>query len=232
MTLSGAERQTMADHIYDRLRSDIIRLKIKPGHTLSEADVARRFEVSRQPVREAFIQLSDDGFLLIRPQRPTMVKPISKVAVLNACFIRQAIEVAVIAEAARIWDRDAATELEACIAEQIRASEEDDREEFHAADERFHQVLSTRAGYPFAWKAVDQHKAQMDRLRHLTLGYRTPKTIAEHRDIAAALVAKDVDAAIAAMRRHLRRIEEDLIEASAVHADYFDTEAPDSAAQT
>lgn len=216
----------MADEIYQVLRADIIRLKIKPGDTLSEAEIARRFSVSRQPVREAFIQLHDDGFLQIRPQRPTVVEPISERAVLNARFIREAIEVAVIAEAARVWDSRAKADLAECIVEQERASRADDREAFHAADERFHQVIAAHAGYPFAWDAVDQHKAQMDRVRYLSLGYATRDTIAEHRDIARALAANDPEACVAAMRRHLRKINDHLSGLRAAHASFFDHQAP------
>ena len=225
----GDGRQTIADHVYATLRAEIIRLTIRPGDTLSEAEVAKRFGVSRQPVREAFIHLHDERFLLIRPQRPTIVKPISEAAVHNARFIREAIEVAVIAEAVAIWDQAAADRLSACIAEQERASEADDREAFHAADERFHQIIAAEAGYPFAWDTVNQHKAQMDRVRYLTLGYATQNTIAEHKAIAAALEARDQVEAVTAMRRHLNRIVDHMSDIRAAHADVFEGDAPDRA---
>lgn len=216
----------MADEIYQTLRADIIRLAIKPGDTLSEAEIAKRFDVSRQPVREAFIQLSDDRFLKIRPQRPTVVEPISERAVLNAQFIREAIEVAVIAQAALVWNARANAELADCIAAQKDAAQADDREAFHAADEHFHQIIAEHAGYPFAWDAVDQHKAQMDRVRYLTLGFATRYTIAEHEAIASALSQNDADASVAAMRLHLGKIKDHLSGLRAAHAHFFEDDQP------
>ncbi len=226
MTVPGSGRRTIAGDIYETLRHEIIRLSIRPGDTMSEAEVARRFDISRQPVREAFIQLADDGFLLIRPQRPTIVKPISEAAVLNALFIRDAIEAAVVAEAARGWTDAAAAELDACIADQKRASGAGDREGFHAADERFHQIIATRAGYPFAWETVHRQKAQMDRVRYLSLGSTTQVTIAEHQAIAQALRAHDRAAAVAAMHDHLMRIVHHLSELRVAHPAYFEGAAP------
>ena len=220
----GSQRRTIAGDVYETLKDEIIRLAIKPGDTLSEAEVARRFDVSRQPVREAFIQLSEDGFLLIRPQRPTIVKPISETAVRNARFIRDAIEVAVVAEAAGRWTAAAAAELDACIEDQRRAASADDRQAFHEADERFHQVIAKHAGYPFAWEAVHRHKAHMDRVRYLSLGSATHITIAEHEAIAAALVERNVDTSVAAMHAHLMRILDHLSELREIHAAYFEPE--------
>jgi DNA-binding GntR family transcriptional regulator len=222
VSLPGIKRRTIAGYIYEKLKDEIIRLFIKPGDTLSEAEVARRFSVSRQPVREAFIHLADDGFLLIRPQRPTIVKPISETAVRNARFIRDAIEVAVVAEAARHWTDAASAELVACIETQRRAAAADEREAFHEADERFHQVIAEHAGYPFAWEAIHRHKAQMDRVRYLSLGSATNVTIAEHEAIAGALAERDPEASVAAMHRHLMRILDHLSDLRRLHADYFD----------
>lgn len=59
-----------------------------------------RFDVSRQPVREAFIKLAENGLIQIRPQRGSYVNKISLSQVRNGCFVRQAIECAVARRAA------------------------------------------------------------------------------------------------------------------------------------
>jgi GntR family transcriptional regulator, rspAB operon transcriptional repressor len=214
-------RRTIADQVYDRLRHDIVRLAIRPGEKLSEAEIADRFKVSRQPVREAFIHLADDGFLLIRPQRPTVVKPISEAAVMNAQFVREAVEAAIVAEAASRWgaaDRRALSDL---IAEQERAAKADDRERFHNLDEDFHREIAERAGRLAAWETVDRHKAEMDRVRFLSLGFGTPRVIAEHRAIAGALAAQDAEGAASAMRAHLSAIKGFIGAVRAAHPDCF-----------
>ena len=57
----------IAPQVLGALRDAIIRSDLPPGTALSEAEVARRLGVSRQPVREAFIKLNEAGLLSIRP---------------------------------------------------------------------------------------------------------------------------------------------------------------------
>jgi DNA-binding GntR family transcriptional regulator len=58
-------------HRSSALRSAIVTLQLKPGQALSETEIAQRFRVSRQPVREAFIKLAEAGLIEVRPQRGT-----------------------------------------------------------------------------------------------------------------------------------------------------------------
>ena len=73
------------------LRQCIAELRLKPGEALSEKDIAGRYGVSRQPVREAFIKLSEAGLVEIRPSRGTFVMKISVREVANARLVREAI---------------------------------------------------------------------------------------------------------------------------------------------
>lgn len=59
------------------LRELIIGNRLKAGVRLSEADISQRFGVSRQPMRESFIKLSEEGLLEVRHQRGTFVRWIS-----------------------------------------------------------------------------------------------------------------------------------------------------------
>jgi len=75
------ERRTTADVVFEHLQQEITSLELRPGTKLSEVDVARRFDVSRQPVREAFSRLSNLDLLLVRPQRATVVRGFSGIKV-------------------------------------------------------------------------------------------------------------------------------------------------------
>ena len=72
--------ETIAARMLTLLRDAIVRLELKPGDSISEAEIADRYGVSRQPVREAFIRLAQQGLLLIRPKRATLVKRIAAVS--------------------------------------------------------------------------------------------------------------------------------------------------------
>lgn len=200
--------RTVTDQIFDLLYDRVVNLSLPPGAKLSEAEVAAQMGVSRQPVRDAFYRLSQLGFIQIRPQRATTVTPLSEEAVLQAHFIRLALEQACAATAAtRLTEADLDA-LGRNIALQERAAAADQRAEFHALDDQFHHDICKFAGLEFVWVLVKENKGHMDRARYLSLSYNATSALAEHREILAALRARDADAATAAVRRHLSRIRE------------------------
>ena len=69
--------EPMARRVTVALRQAIVSMHLSPGEMLSEQDLAQRFGVSRSPVREAFIKLSQSGLVRVLPQRGTLVVKIS-----------------------------------------------------------------------------------------------------------------------------------------------------------
>jgi DNA-binding GntR family transcriptional regulator len=51
------------EKVYQGLREDILRLKLKPASVLDEAVIAARYAVSRTPIREAIIHLISEGLV-------------------------------------------------------------------------------------------------------------------------------------------------------------------------
>ena len=86
--VENLQRRTTTDLVFEKLHEEIATLAILPGAKLSEADIAQRFGVSRQPVRDAFNRLENLDLLLIRPQRATEVRGFSLERVAHARFIR------------------------------------------------------------------------------------------------------------------------------------------------
>jgi DNA-binding GntR family transcriptional regulator len=215
--------ETMAMRVVGALRDDIVTMALRPGDVISESDIAGRYGVSRQPVREAFIRLAQQGLLLIRPKRATVVKKISPDGVRQSRFIRESIEVEIIRRLAAQPGPDAANILAGLIADQELASSAGDSRRFHLLDELFHRTLARLTGVEYAWQLIDDHKMQLDRVRYLTLGASSSqRAIAEHKDIAEAIGRADPAAAEAAMRAHLARAELLLTQTIADFPDYFE----------
>lgn len=215
--------ETMAMRVVGALRDDIVTMALKPGDVISESDIAGRYGVSRQPVREAFIRLAQQGLLLIRPKRATVVKKISPEGVRQSRFIRESIEVEIIRRLAANPTGDTASVLDGLIADQEVASSAQDSRRFHTLDELFHRTLARLAGVEYAWQLIDDHKMQLDRVRYLTLGTSSSRVaIDEHKIIARAVSKGDPAAAEAAMRAHLARAEVLLSQTIADHPDYFE----------
>lgn len=211
----------IAPQIYERLRAEIIKIELSPGVVISETETARKYGISRQPVREAFIKLAEAGLVQVRPQRGTMIARISREAVMDARFIREAIEADVVKLAAERCDAAAARELR----DQIKRQEKGpalERDEFVRMDELFHQTLAEIAGRPHAWRTVEDLKAQMDRVRFLSVRNEHVKLLViQHSNIAAAVIRNDTVGAEAAMREHLREILKSLPDLERDHPEFF-----------
>jgi len=216
--------EPIARQVSRTLRDAIVTMKFAPGEMLSEQEVARRLGVSRQPVREAFIKLGEAGLVRILPQRGTLVVKISRAAVEDARFIREAVECAVAREASRRAPPALMTAIAENIAQQRRASRSRDAEAFFTLDEAFHRLLAEAAGRPSAWRVVEDVKPQMDRVRFLSMADATPMEIlvSQHAAIADAVKAGNPRAAEAAMRAHLTEITRSLPALIARHPDLFE----------
>ncbi len=223
-TIEPARAPSVTDQVFATLYADVVTLALPPGSKLSEAGVSRRFGISRQPVRDAFYRLSQLGFLQVRPQRATTVSQISESAVLQARFIRTAIEVETARAAADRLTRTDHKELDALLAAQARAVAADDRIGFHGLDDDFHRRIAEMAGLDFAWGLIRDTKAQMDRVRFLSLAVGAESVLNEHHAILDALRDRDADAAVARIREHLSRIEGIMRRLRETHLSYFAVE--------
>ena len=218
--------QPVNQQIYRILRRDIVRCLIPPGTPLSEKEVSIRFDVSRQPVREAFIKLAETGLVQIRPQRGTYVNKISVSQVKNGCFVREAIECAVAKRAARMATDEHLYLLEQLLNQQRIAIERNQLDDFFLLDDEFHQQLALVADCPLAWDTVENIKATMDRVRYMSLDHVSPPEmlLAQHHDIFDALKCHDEVAVAQAMHRHLHEISQSILLIHQEKRDWFSEE--------
>lgn len=204
------------------LRERIIQNDLKPGDQISESELARGYGVSRQPVREAFIKLADQELVEIRPQRGTIVTRIGYFAVLDARFLREAIEADIVKILAIAPDAALITDLRQQLDRQSAAGEPDPTT-FMQLDEDFHRTLAEAAGKAGAWKQIEGLKSQMDRVRYLSFGeFRVDKLIKQHRKVVDRIEAGDVAGANSEIRIHLREVLKDLPQIIRGNRQFFD----------
>lgn len=208
------------------LRSRILRNNLKPGEKISEPALAKLYNVSRQPVREAFITLVNEGLLEIRPQRGTLVKKIDYEVVLNGRFIREAIEADIVKTLVRSFrekpDPDLIKQLRKQIEDQKKVSN-NSPEHWIALDEKFHQTIANAAGLRKTWSFLEAIKSQMDRVRFFTIEEFPIKTLIEqHIHLVDCIEQQNLEGADGAMRIHLREILKTLPKVQELYPDYFE----------
>lgn len=216
-------RRTASDDVFDYLYNNIILLKIEPGTKMSETEIAKQFGISRQPVREAFIRLGDMKLLEIRPQRATTVRKIYHKEILDARFIRAAVEVEVARVACAKYDGAYDDDFAANLARQKQAMETAKFDEFHSLDYDFHLLLCVAADCEFAHKTIVDSKSHVDRLCVLSLASKEHSKLVydDHLEIFQALKAQDVDRLTTSLREHLTRLDSTIENVRQAHRNYF-----------
>jgi DNA-binding GntR family transcriptional regulator len=220
---SGGQARPIWAQVYERLRDLIAAMTLAPGLALSEKTLAVELRVSRTPVREALIRLSEEGLVDIYPQFGSFVAPIRMSAVLRAQFIRGALECALAQAAAQRGDAVAIDAVESIIIDQEKATRASDDGLFFELDERMHKTLAFAAGQASVWPVVQQAKIHLDRVRRLLLpgDLKVRHLVGEHRRILDAIKHGDRGAAAEAMRVHLEGLQSGLKDLSHQHPDLF-----------
>jgi len=215
---------TASSKIYSDLRTELVSLQRRPGEVISEAEIALSYGVSRTPVREAILKLSDEGLLEIFPQSGIFVSRIPIAALPEAILIRKSLEATTAQLAA---ERAAASQilvLQAILERQREANAAKDGDAFHRADEMFHATIAEVAGYPGIWTLIQQVKVNVDRYRLLTLPQqgRIARVIVEHEAILSAIAAHDASGARTAMEIHLESLLDNISVTQNINPEFFD----------
>lgn len=213
---------TATEQVFETLYQAVVSLQLLPGAKISEAEIAGQLNVSRQPVRDAFFRLSKLGFLSIRPQRATLVTKISKTAVLQAAFVRTALEVACMTDAIERATQADIDALDALLKQQEQAVNDGQRAQFHARDDAFHRKLCEISGHAHVWQLIQEQKAHMDRVRFLSLTAGLSRAFDEHLQFFDAFKRRDKAEAEALLRDHLGVIRDHMQIIAAGKSQYFE----------
>src|SRR3979490_1616857 len=96
----------LRDNVYENLRSDILTCRLAPGDDMREQDLAERYAVSRQPVREALLRLEREHLVTVEPRQGDRGNPVAPAAARDLLRFRLALEPACVAEAIENADQD------------------------------------------------------------------------------------------------------------------------------
>ena len=186
---SGFDRTSAQQQIYNTLKEWIVDGTLMPGEFISDSEIAKYFSVSRTPVREAILLLSQQDFVKIMPSKGTKVTETSEEAAANvyeaiSCFS---------AEIARLAARKHTTEdieklrlLNQAFADAVKA---EDHSRTMETDAAFHNYLLTMADNPYianSWQQVLPHATRYE-LLYFKDGVDKELSISEHEAIIAAI---------------------------------------------
>jgi DNA-binding GntR family transcriptional regulator len=193
----------------DRLR-EIIEERIAtgdylPGSRLDEMALATEFNTSRTPIREALMQLSITGLIVMRPRRGAIVAEISSQRLYEMFEVMAEIEALCGRLAARRMtdaDRQSLMDLHKSCKD---AYDSADPDEYYRRNERFHLALYSASHNGFLIETASSFQRRLRAYRRLQLRVRdrVHTSFSEHTSILEAIIAGDGDLAADGLRKHV-----------------------------
>ncbi|UPJ47918.1 GntR family transcriptional regulator [Bradyrhizobium sp. 200] len=200
------ENTTIAQHISGSLGERIISGALLPDAPLRQDHVAREFNSSHVPVREAFRQLEAQHLVVAVPRRGVRVAPLDANSVKEIAEMRAALEVVALRNAASKLTSSHLARIELALIEGDNAQTIQD---FEMANRAFHQALVAPCAMPRLLASLDGLQLANSRLVFAmarSSGWR-PRSNQDHRLILQALRASNVDQACNLLARHIQTIE-------------------------
>ena len=198
--------------VYNDLRRAIIAMELVPGTPIVERDLTQRYGISRTPLREAVLRLTEDRLVDVVPKSGTYVARIPLSSLREGIVARRALEEVTVRAATRRATESQVMGLRAIIQRQKEVAEAGDEEAFHRADEDFHAGICIAAGFPGIWDMILQMRVHIERYRRLTLPQagRMLVVLGEHSAVLDAIAAGDADQAVERMKSHLDKLTLDI----------------------
>lgn len=202
-TLSDITPSTLRAHILKAVRGQILCGKYKPGDRLNESHIAREFNTSRIPVREALSQLQEQGLVMNLERRGMFVMRLTETEVQQINSLRIVLE----AEAMRLARAHMTPEGKAELTSLVEQMEawEGPLAEAADLDRRFHAVIWRIAGNPYMERMLDQLTVSLfahKTLEHVSRELRRWR-LNHHRELLDVLIGGDADPQLALLT-HLR----------------------------
>ncbi|QBM28957.1 MULTISPECIES: GntR family transcriptional regulator [Hydrogenophaga] len=201
--LSLAPR-ALYEEVAELLRQRIFKRELEPGSWIDELKLAEEYGISRTPLREALKVLAAEGLVTMKVRRGAYVTEVSEKDLADVYHLLSLLEsdaAGVVAERATDAQR---TELQTLHAELEAAITNRDR--FFAVNEQFHMRLLEMADNRWRQQMVADLRKVMKLNRHSSLfkSGRIEESLAEHRAVMAALLARDADLTRQRMQEHFR----------------------------
>lgn len=213
------------EYAYRVLYGAIMSLELAPGSQLGDADLSAALKISRTPIREAIVSLTEAKLVEVRPQRSSCVSRIDLDAVEEGMFLRCHTERGIVREAAEKADQADFAAMNANLQRQQDCLNRHDADGFMDADNEFHHLMYLAAGKPWTWTAVTRIVTHQDRVRRLqarTEPETLPVSYQEHCAIFNALIARNPDEAEKMLTGHITQsYRSSLPELLRRYPDYF-----------
>jgi DNA-binding GntR family transcriptional regulator len=199
------------EQVYEAIEAAILRCELGPGVVLGDRQLAELLGVSRTPVRDALHRLEPSGLVERRGRMGWMVSTFALQDVRELFELRRIFEPLGLERLSETWDEAVVRELSHSFEKFPERLTQDLLPDYLHGDRRFHKEIVGCGRNGRVTRFYGTVEKQIDRIRHyLSYNYegRVEASLKEHREICAAIAARDLSAATEALDNHLRNVEE------------------------
>lgn len=201
-------RDSRATAVCSYIEGEIIAGRLEPGDPLDEAELARKFRVSRTPVREALLQLAAIDWIQFRPRRGAVVAPISLQRMVQMFEVMAEIEgfcARLAAERMTNSERKLLLQAAQVCAREARSKTESTYRRYFDANYAFHEIIYLGAHNEHLREMAKAMRNRLTPYRRFRLrtSIRVKNSSREHNAIAKSIVDGDGEHAAQEMRSHL-----------------------------
>ena len=199
-SFAGIPRGTLADHVYREMRAAILSGAIDDGTELNQVGLARQFEVSRVPVREALRRLQAEQLVTVTPYQQYIVTPVNRSSLVELLDIRAELEVFAVKRRMQRMTPEFERQLRDFNAE---LKTQDDTQLWFLGDIDFHGLIN--GNETEASRMVRHIRERVHRYLRTIASTRARQAEAckEHDRIIDSMVAGDVQAVEDQIREHI-----------------------------
>jgi DNA-binding GntR family transcriptional regulator len=205
MAVVSLSPRALYEEVAELLRQRIFNRELEPGSWIDELKLAEEYGISRTPLREALKVLATEGLVTMKVRRGAYVTELSEKDLVDVFHMLALLESDAASAVASHASDGQLQELQSLHGQLEQASAK--REEFFVLNERFHMRLLEIGDNRWRDQMVrDLRKVmKLNRAQSLLKSGRIAQSLQEHRDLLAALLARDPARAAKAMRRHMGR---------------------------
>lgn len=160
--------ESNSEYAYRNIRDNIIRINLKPGELLNEAEISNALNTGRTPIREALVTLRNEKLVDIIPRKESRVSFISISLVNEAVFSRKALEPTLIKRMAGNVSQDIMQEFKDNLDLQKDIVENGSFYDFYPIDDEFHKLLYKAAFKLNLYDSLSRMTAHYNRVRYLS----------------------------------------------------------------
>lgn len=201
----GARHQPLRSAVLDALRTAIIRGDYQPGDRLVEEEIAARFDVSRNPIRDALHALAVEGFVVVEPRRGAKVATIDARRTRELFEVRGPLEGLVARLAAERRTPEQLADLRGVVGRGQQAAADGLLDELPALNTEFHAALAAAADNELLAGTLGRLSDIIRWVYAARISERSARSWAEHAAIVDAVAAQDPELAYRCGTTHIAR---------------------------